>query len=172
MIKRNKLLTIIVLILLLPVVYSVGSVSTTSINPATASVCGPYANYVTITTSGINNLENDTLQNVVATLNFDASPGLSFITSQSVNLGDLSPYATSGINPSWTLQCNSPVQGIYDAYVVYTTDNSYTASSIDEQKSILTVYETASFTANFSIIQGNQDQEDYPTLSDNTPTIQ
>ena len=85
----RKLLTLIIMILLLPIVFSSGSIQTISMNPSSVTLCGDYDQYTTITAIDPTNNENLTLTSVTATLYFTGDPGLNFITSQSYNLGNI-----------------------------------------------------------------------------------
>jgi hypothetical protein len=160
------------MILLLNIVLATGSIQTGTISPITVELCGSYAQYTTITASDILNKENLTLTSVSATLQFNNDPGLSFITPQTINIGDMSALSYSSIDPSWTIQCNSPNQGVYTAYVTYQSTNGYSASSVDESYTIMTVHDLNSFTGNISISEEGSEQEDAVVISDNTPTVQ
>ncbi len=171
----RKIILIIasVLILLLPGVFSLGSVQTGNLFPNTANLCGDYSQYITITASNIYNKENTTLTSVSARLYLSGNTGLSFITSQDVNIGNINPLSTSPSNPSWTLQCYSPNQGIYTAYINYSSTNGYKGSSLDEAVTVITIHESVPFQGNISIIESSsqQSQQNYQIISDSTPTI-
>ncbi|MBN2421977.1 hypothetical protein JXB41_02010 [Candidatus Woesearchaeota archaeon] len=161
-------------VLLVPGILAVGTVQTSILQPPEVILCGDYQQYTTITAGGIINKINVTLTSVTATLYFSGSPGLNFVTSQNVNLGDIGPLSSSSINPSWVLQCYTPHQGIYLAYVNYSSANGYTGSSIDEITSLITIHENTELYANGTIIEGtpvSPGEEDIPVISDNTPTI-
>lgn len=159
------------MIILINLVIASGSIQTNSISPVSVQLCGSYAQYTTITASQILNKVNLTLTSVSATLNFNNNPGLSFITPQTVSIGDISALSYSGNNPSWTIQCNSPNQGIYTAYVDYVSANGYLASSIDESYSLITVHDLNSFTGNISISEESTSESEIVSISDSTPTI-
>ncbi len=162
----------ICIIILLSLVSASGNIQTNTINPATIELCGSHSQYTTITASNILNKANQTLASVSATLQFNSDPGLSFITPQTVNIGDIAASSYSSINPSWTIQCNSPNQGIYTAYVTYQSANGYSGTSVDEAYSLITVHDLNSFTGNASISQEETDQTQPVVISDSTPTIQ
>ncbi len=171
--KKLTLSIICILILLAPFIFAAGSLQTGTISPNTANLCGDYQQYLTITASNILNKEAVALTGVSARLFFSGNPGLSFVSPQEVNLGDIAPSSTSGTNPGWTIQCNSPMQGIYTAYVNYTTANGYKGSSIDEAAVVISVHESSPFIGNLSVIPGTgqQNEQSYQIVSDNTPTL-
>ncbi|MFH2020643.1 MAG: hypothetical protein ABIJ34_04465 [archaeon] len=163
---------LVLFILLLPVLHGAGSIQTVALNPATVNLCGEYQQYVTITPSQVINKENLSLLSVTAKLFIVGSPGLSFVTSEAVNLGNILPLTQSMSNPSWTLQCNTPISGNYAAYINYTTTNGYAGSSLDEAVSILTVHDSGFFISNISVTQVAFGGEVQPNLiSDSKPTI-
>jgi hypothetical protein len=131
----------------------------------------PDLQYTEITASQIFNKENITLESVTALLNFDQDPGLSFITPQAVNLGNISALAYAETEPSWTIQCSSPIQGIYVAYIDYVSENGYVGSSFEEAYTTITVISVDSFTGNISISEQILEEEDVILISDSTPTI-
>jgi len=156
---------------LLPVVSALGSIQTNLLTPISAELCSGHDQYVTITASGISNKENTTSLSVTASLIISGSSGLTYITSQNVNIGNINPLATTSAEPSWTLQCSNPNQGVYTAYVEYSSTNGYSGSSSDEAVTSLTVYEYG-FSGNITIVEDpNSEEQDYPIISDNLPTI-
>ncbi len=173
--SKNIFLTIVLLILIFPFVYSSGSIQTGSLNPQSINLCGENVQYVTITANNIYNKENIELTSVSARLYLSGNAGLSYITSQQVNLGDIAPLSLSSILPSWTLQCNSPISGTYLIYVNYSSSNGYTASSYGEAVSTIIVQDAIVFSGNISLLETNNSQttlQNVQLISDNTPTIQ
>ncbi|MEM2139154.1 MAG: hypothetical protein QXM96_03295, partial [Candidatus Woesearchaeota archaeon] len=175
--KIEKIFYLFILInIFINFVAASGSLLTGQINPQTINLCGNNAQYVTLTAYNLFNLENTTLVNVNAALYLHSTnnqnSGLTFITSQNVNLGNLNALSYSAINPSWTLQCNNPNSGLYTAYINYTSSNGYKASSLNEQTATIIVHDATAFTGNISLESSSQAiQEDYPIINDNTPTI-
>jgi len=156
---------------LVPAVFGMGSVQTNLLSPGSAELCSGHDQFVTITASGISNKVNDTLLSVTASLVISGNPGLSYITSQNVNIGNINPLASTSAEPSWTLQCSSPSQGIYTAYVQYSSTNGYTGNSADETVTSLTVYESG-FLGNITIVEDSSaEEENYPVIADDMPTI-
>lgn len=176
--KINTILRILILFIVLfilksNITYSLGSIQTSQVLPQTINLCGTNSQYVTITAYNILNLENNTLTNVDATLIINGNTGLSFMTSQTINLGNINPLSYSYINPSWILQCNSPNSGLYNAYINYSSSNGYKASSIGEINITIIVHDSIEFTGNISF-ETNSDlisQNEIPIIKDNRPTI-
>ncbi|MEM4398052.1 MAG: hypothetical protein QW757_05515, partial [Candidatus Woesearchaeota archaeon] len=175
-IKNSKLKFYVILLIYLTLLVksnlALGSIITGQITPNTINLCGSNSQYVTITAYNLFNVENTTLTNVNANLYINGNPGLTFITNQNVNLGNINPLSYSALNPSWTIQCNTPNSGIYTAYINYSSSNGYKASSINEQTITLIIHDSITFTGNISLESNTQTiDEDYPIINDNTPTI-
>ncbi|MBN1503286.1 fibronectin type III domain-containing protein [Candidatus Woesearchaeota archaeon] len=163
-----------IFLLFVGIVYSLGSIQTQIMHPSQIDLCGNYQQYVTITASNIYNKENTTITNVVAELVIPGSAGLNFVSSKFFSIGNINALSYSSLNPSWTIQCNSPVQGVYSAYVNYSSSNNYRGSSIDEVNTVLVVHEATPLDADISIIEGTPTtptEENIPVIADNTPTI-
>ena len=144
----RRIIILVIVLFLLPFVIASGSLQTGSLTPIAVNLCGEYAQYATISANNIQNKENTTLSSVNAKLYITGNPGLSFVTPQTINLGDINALSTYSGSPSWTIQCNSPSQGLYTAYVNYSTGNGYKASSFDEAFSVITVHDLRSLHIN------------------------
>ncbi len=160
-------------LLFVPIVFGSGSLHTDSLLPTTFDLCGNYQQYVTITAHNITNNENTTLTSVNAKLYITGNSGLSFVTPQTVNLGNIGPLIQYSGSPSWTVQCNGPNEGTYTGYINYSTQNGYKASSYDEAVTVLTVHDSSQIQANISIVEDSQQQgeTEYSIIGDNTPSI-
>lgn len=172
--KNRTIIPIIAFILLVQTALALGSLQTLSMQPVRIDLCADNVQYATITAAGIVNKETVQLTGVTANLHITGNSGLYFVTSQSISLGDIPGLSQSSINPSWVVQCASPVEGVYSAYVNYTSANGYTASSIDEAVTILTVFSNAPINANSSVVEGEgtvSTNQEVPIINDNTPTI-
>jgi fibronectin type 3 domain-containing protein len=168
----RRFLFIIAMVLAAAFASATGSFYTSTLSPAVIDICGPYAQYSTITASGIINQENFTLSSVTATLVMPAASGLSFLTSRSISLGSISASSSSSVAPAWTLQCNAPSAGTYVAYVNYSSAEGYGGSSNGETVVIIRVHDLGSFYGNISLIDTvNSGSEASVTISDTTPTI-
>ncbi|MBN4049141.1 fibronectin type III domain-containing protein [archaeon AH-315-M20] len=143
------------LFLVVPVIYA-GSIWTGSLSPSSANLCGSYAKNVTLQATNVWNSESVTLTGVNATLITNSS-GLTFLTNQTVNLGNIDASSQSSIEPNWTIQCNESFPGNYTLYVNYSSSNGYNGSSLDQSiTSIITVFSSNDATA--------------PTVTSHTPT--
>ncbi|MBD3203384.1 hypothetical protein GF327_03760 [Candidatus Woesearchaeota archaeon] len=171
--RKNFFLTGIVMFFLIPVAHSLGSISTSDLTPRNVDLCGENSQYVTISAQEILNLENETLTSVKASLYLNEDAGLSYVTPQTVELGDIYADNYSSVSPSWVLQCLSPNQGIYTAFINYTSANSYFASSIDQANTVITVYAQDDINGNITIIEKDSEPKQPSTdiISDNTPTV-
>ena len=112
-------------ILLLSIYVSADSITTESIYPSSAYICGPYPNNVTITALGVYNNESSNITGITAVLIMPSPSALSLLTNQSVSLGNLSPGTKSSANPSWTVKCDDATIGSYAVYVNYTSTNGF-----------------------------------------------
>ena len=91
---RNRIiLKLCIFILLIPGIFALGSISTNKLIPEEVQLCGDYDQYSTLTASGIENQENLTLTSVEATLYISGESGLSFVSPQNINIGDLDPLS-------------------------------------------------------------------------------
>jgi hypothetical protein len=159
-------------IALIQQVNSSGSIQTSLLSPITADVCGSYPNNITITAMDILNLENVVLTNVNAMLILPSDSSLSFVSSQTVSLGNIPAMGSSSINPSWIIRCNFNNSNSYDIYVDYLSSNGYSASSEDEALSTIIVH-GLSIDMNISVggTDNSQNQQEIAVISDTTPTI-
>ncbi|MFH0876371.1 MAG: hypothetical protein V1859_10620 [archaeon] len=153
-----------------------GSVQVTSMSPVSVDLCGGYPQYTTFSLTGIRNLESVPLTSVAATLYVTGNSGLSFITPQSINIGDIAVNSVSGTVPTWILQCNNPHDGVYYAYVNFTSANGYKATTLDNNAySTVIVHGQALLLVNATLIEGarinSSGSESVPVLLDSTPTI-
>lgn len=172
--KKLLILLSCIFCFVFPIAIGSGSIQTVVFTPSAADMCGESLQYVTFTAAGILNMENTTLTSVTARLIITGNPGLSFITPQDINMGNINPLSQAPGSLSWTVQCNSPVQGTYTAYINYSSANGYKATSAGEATSIITVHDSQPFLGNITLVEGNstsQGQQEARVINDNMPTI-
>ncbi|NQU98224.1 hypothetical protein HQ533_02050 [Candidatus Woesearchaeota archaeon] len=126
-------------ILIIPFVYSSGSVWTGSLNPSDSDICGAYQNSTTITATNILNTEDETLVNLTATLIIAENAGL-IITEEEVFLGNLINKSVSSNNPNWDVACDNATPGNYTLYINYASANGYTGTSENEAETTIEVH--------------------------------
>ena len=135
----KQIIWVIILFFVVPVIYA-GSIWTGSLSPSSANLCGSYAKNVTLQATNVWNSESVELTGVNATLIANSS-GLTFLTNQTVALGDIDASSQSSIEPNWTIQCDESFPGNYTLYVNYSSSNGYNGSSLDQSiTSIITVF--------------------------------
>ncbi len=136
----NKIILVCALLISLSLIFVEGTVSTKILTPSSVDLCGNYSQAVVVSALGVQNSDNATLSNVVATLNLSNSSGLRFVTSKDVALGSISPFSNSSTNPQWTLECTGTSSGSRTATVTYTNSGETAGNGSIEPTSTIILH--------------------------------
>ena len=138
--RKTKRGYLLVVLFLLGMPLLDANLSVETLSPSAANLCGVYPQNVTITAQNVQNIENQTIENVTAVLFSEPSNGGVSIVGPSLYLGSITPGILS-VNPSWQVQCSN-VPGVYTLYVNFSNHQGELGSSYGEAVSTVTVYTT------------------------------
>src|SRR3989344_4940805 len=134
---KQGYLFLVIFLLSMPILHA-GLLSVETLSPSSANLCGTYPQDVTITAQNIQNIGNQTIENVTATLISEPNNGGISIIGPSLYLGSITPGILS-VDPSWQVQCADP-PGIYTLYVNFSNPQGSLGSSQEEAVSTITMY--------------------------------
>lgn len=128
--------------------------------PSTINLCGSHQQFTTLYVNATNTMNSSLAE--TAKLYFAGSPGINFISSQSLSL-NFNAFEKKSMQ--WTVQCSSPVSGTYESRI------NFTGTIFQNEEVTEFIVHESAFDGNLTINSDAVTEETPVTVGDNTPTV-